>query len=105
MIEKDRIGGDCTWSGCVPSKSLIKAASVAYAVGQAARFGVGAEAKPTDMPQVRAWLNSTIEHIYAPTTPDALRAKDMQVLLGCCQLYGGTHPAGGRSAGHGRKAS
>ena len=86
MIEKDRIGGDCTWSGCVPSKSLIKAASVAHAVQQAARFGVGAEAKPTDMPQVRAWLNSTIEHIYAPTTPDALRAKGMQVLLGAASF-------------------
>ena len=82
MFEKDRIGGDCTWSGCVPSKSLIKAASVAHAVGQAQRFGVGAEAKPTDMPQVRAWLNSTIEHIYAPTTPEALRAKGMVVFLG-----------------------
>lgn len=82
MIERDRIGGDCTWSGCVPSKSLIKAASVAHAVGQAARFGVGAAARPTDMPAVRAWLNSTIEHIYAPTTPEALRAKGMEVLLG-----------------------
>jgi len=82
MIEKDRIGGDCTWSGCVPSKSLIKAASVAHAVQQAARFGVGAEARTTDMPRVRAWLNSTIEHIYAPTTPEALRAKGMEVLLG-----------------------
>ena len=86
MIEKDRIGGDCTWSGCVPSKSLIKAASVAHAVAQAARFGVGAEAKPTDMPGVRAWLNSTIEHIYAPTTPEALRAKGMQVLLGAASF-------------------
>ncbi len=82
LIEKDRIGGDCTWSGCVPSKSLIKAALVAHAVGQAARFGVGAEAGPTDMPAVRAWLNSTIQHIYAPTEPEALRAKGMEVLLG-----------------------
>jgi pyruvate/2-oxoglutarate dehydrogenase complex dihydrolipoamide dehydrogenase (E3) component len=82
MIEKDRIGGDCTWSGCVPSKSLIKAAAVAHAVQHAADFGVGAEARPTDMPQVRAWLNSTIEHIYAPTTPEALRAKGLKVLLG-----------------------
>ncbi len=82
MIERDRIGGDCTWSGCVPSKSLIKAASVARAVQQAARFGIGAEARPTAMPQVRAWLNSTIEHIHAPTTPEALRAKGMEVLLG-----------------------
>ena len=26
FIEKDRIGGDCTWTGCVPSKTLIKSA-------------------------------------------------------------------------------
>ncbi len=82
IVEKDRIGGDCTWSGCVPSKSLIKAASVAHAVQHASHFGVGAEARPTDMPKVRAWLNSTIEHIYAPTTPEALHAKGLKVLLG-----------------------
>lgn len=28
IIEQDRLGGDCTWNGCVPSKTLIKAASV-----------------------------------------------------------------------------
>ena len=25
LLDKGPIGGDCTWSGCVPSKSLIKA--------------------------------------------------------------------------------
>jgi pyruvate/2-oxoglutarate dehydrogenase complex dihydrolipoamide dehydrogenase (E3) component len=82
LVEKDRIGGDCTWSGCVPSKSLMKAASVAHAVSRAAHFGVGAELHSTDMPQVQAWLNSTIEHIYAPTTPAALQAKGLRVVMG-----------------------
>jgi len=82
LLEKERIGGDCTWSGCVPSKSLIKAASVAHSVHEAGRFGVGAQAMQTSMPQVRAWLDSTIAHIYAPTTPEAMRAKGMDVLLG-----------------------
>ncbi|MCH8524989.1 MAG: FAD-dependent oxidoreductase, partial [Balneolales bacterium] len=26
MIEKDRLGGDCTWHGCVPSKILLNEA-------------------------------------------------------------------------------
>ncbi len=29
LVEKKKIGGDCTWYGCVPSKALIKASEVA----------------------------------------------------------------------------
>ena len=32
LIEKNRIGGDCTWTGCVPSKALLKAAKIAHEV-------------------------------------------------------------------------
>ena len=30
MIESKKLGGDCTWYGCVPSKALLKAAKVAH---------------------------------------------------------------------------
>jgi pyruvate/2-oxoglutarate dehydrogenase complex dihydrolipoamide dehydrogenase (E3) component len=30
LVEKNRIGGDCTWAGCVPSKTLLKTAKVAH---------------------------------------------------------------------------
>ena len=26
LIEKNKLGGDCTWYGCVPSKALLKSA-------------------------------------------------------------------------------
>ncbi|WP_272913876.1 FAD-dependent oxidoreductase [Rhodococcus sp. BS-15] len=29
LIERERTGGDCLWTGCVPSKALIAAASAA----------------------------------------------------------------------------
>ncbi|GAC1419688.1 MAG: FAD-dependent oxidoreductase [Acidobacteriaceae bacterium] len=82
MLERDRIGGDCTWTGCVPSKALLKVASVAHDARTGAAYGVHSSQPTIDMPQVRDYLRGAIEHIYAPTTPDALRAKGMQIALG-----------------------
>jgi len=32
LVEKGLLGGDCTWNGCVPSKTLLKAAKSAHAI-------------------------------------------------------------------------
>jgi pyruvate/2-oxoglutarate dehydrogenase complex dihydrolipoamide dehydrogenase (E3) component len=29
-VEAKKLGGDCTWHGCVPSKTLLKAAKMAH---------------------------------------------------------------------------
>jgi len=39
-VERARIGGDCLWTGCVPSKTLTASARVAHQVGRAHQFGV-----------------------------------------------------------------
>lgn len=82
LLENDRIGGDCTWTGCVPSKSLIRVATVAHHARIAARYGVRVSPPQVDMVQVRAYLRSTIAQIYAPTEPENLRKKGMDVFLG-----------------------
>jgi len=86
MLEKDRIGGDCTWTGCVPSKALLKVAKVAHHVRSSAQYGIVAQSPRVDMPQVRGYLRAAIDHIYAGTTPDALRAKRMEVTFGAVQF-------------------
>ncbi|MEW5961371.1 MAG: FAD-dependent oxidoreductase [Chloroflexota bacterium] len=40
LVEKYRLGGDCTWSGCVPSKTLLKTAKVAHEMRVANRYGL-----------------------------------------------------------------
>ncbi|MGE0446300.1 MAG: mercuric reductase [Vicinamibacterales bacterium] len=40
LIERDRLGGDCLNTGCVPSKALIRSARAAADVRRAHRFGV-----------------------------------------------------------------
>ena len=82
LLERDRIGGDCTWTGCIPSKSLIRVASAAASVRQAGRFGIRTGEPEVDFAQVREYLRSCIEHIYTPTSPDALRAKGVLVKIG-----------------------
>ena len=61
LIEKSRIGGDCTWIGCVPSKSLLKAAKIAHDVRRAKRFGISAGAPVADMARVRDYVRETIQ--------------------------------------------
>ncbi|MGD8968203.1 MAG: FAD-dependent oxidoreductase, partial [Anaerolineae bacterium] len=40
LVERDRTGGDCTWTGCVPSKTLLKTAKVAHYMRSADRYGL-----------------------------------------------------------------
>ncbi len=86
LLEKGLIGGDCTWTGCVPSKSLIKVATVAHHARTASRYGLQVSAPVTDMTQVRDYLRATIQQIYEPTMPEALRKKGMDVLLGATRF-------------------
>src|SRR2546426_11898571 len=64
LVEKNRIGGDCTWTGCVPSKALLKAAKIAHEVRAASRFGIATSPPIADMTNVRAYVRQAIEHVY-----------------------------------------
>ena len=39
-VERGRLGGDCLWTGCVPSKALLAAAKVAHHMRTAGDFGI-----------------------------------------------------------------
>jgi len=82
LLDKGPIGGDCTWTGCVPSKSLIKVATVAHHARVASKYGVGTSPPVIDMTEVRAYLRATIQQIYTPTMPEALEKKGMKVFIG-----------------------
>lgn len=82
LLERDRIGGDCTWTGCVPSKSLLRVAKSAHELRTSSRFGLRSEEPIVDMIAVREYLRSAIAQIYRGTTPEALGQKGMDVILG-----------------------
>lgn len=82
LVERDRIGGDCTWTGCVPSKSLIRVAKAAHEIRTAQRFGVAGGPCTVDMTQVRDYVQRKVQEIYEPTAPDALKREGIDVALG-----------------------
>ena len=82
LAERDRIGGDCTWTGCVPSKSLIRVAKAAHEVRTAARFGIQGASCTVDMPRVRDYVQGKVQQIYLPTSPEALGREGIEVALG-----------------------
>ncbi|MFH1995111.1 MAG: FAD-dependent oxidoreductase [Nitrospinota bacterium] len=40
MLNKGKLGGECTWFGCVPSKALLQCAKYAHSVKSIGKFGL-----------------------------------------------------------------
>lgn len=64
MIEKDRLGGDCTWTGCVPSKTLIKAAKVLHSAKEASKYGLSFNMDSVDTAKVMKHVDQVRREIY-----------------------------------------
>ncbi len=82
LIEASRVGGDCTWTGCVPSKALLHAAKVAHTVRSANRYGVTAKDQHVDFGAVMGWVKSAVNEVYDQESPETLRAEGIDVLEG-----------------------
>jgi len=86
LIEKSRIGGDCTWTGCVPSKALLKVAKIAHEVRMASRFGIVTSAPTVEMTQVRDYVRQAIQQVYKFESPEELRKQGIEVIEGAAQF-------------------
>ena len=88
LVERSRVGGDCTWTGCVPSKALLKAAGVAHSMRTADRYGLPAYAPAVDLRAVMARIHSVIQRIYDTESPDALADEGVEVMIGEASFTG-----------------
>ena len=81
IVERNRIGGDCTWTGCVPSKVLLRVARTAHETRQAHRFGITSAEPEVDLSSVMAHVRSVIEQIYQAESPEALQTRGIDTYL------------------------
>jgi pyruvate/2-oxoglutarate dehydrogenase complex dihydrolipoamide dehydrogenase (E3) component len=82
LVEKGRLGGDYTWNGCVPSKTILKIAQAARQVSTAQRFGIGSGGVKTDWGKVIAHVKGVAEEIYAANSRDLLTDENITIVEG-----------------------
>ena len=71
MIERHRLGGDCTWTGCIPSKTILHAAHLAHSARTAGAFGVDAEVS-VRFSDVMANVHRLREEVYEDADDPAI---------------------------------
>ena len=64
VVEKDLVGGTCVHRGCIPAKSLLKAAEVASTVRKAAEFGVNPGEVTLDYAQAMRRSRDVVDQNY-----------------------------------------
>ncbi len=63
LVERERMGGDCLNTGCVPSKALLRSARAAHEIRNAARLGLVAGEPEVDFQSVMARVRQVIGRI------------------------------------------
>lgn len=74
IIEAGTIGGTCVNVGCVPSKTLIRAAEQAYRAAHSAFAGIHTQTTGIDWPAVRAQKDELVEELRQSKYLDVLAA-------------------------------
>ena len=63
LVERDKMGGDCLNTGCVPSKALIRSARIADYLRRSAEFGLAPVEVGVRFPEVMRRVQSVIARI------------------------------------------
>ncbi|MFW6157368.1 MAG: FAD-dependent oxidoreductase, partial [Balneolaceae bacterium] len=83
MVEADRLGGDCTWHGCIPSKTLLHASRMAQTFRRAKPFGAEAGDRPLDFAKIMHHVRRVRQEVYEEADhPDHFRDMNIDVKFG-----------------------
>jgi len=88
LVERERTGGDCLWTGCVPSKSLLAAAGIAASARTAGRFGIDVGEVSVDFAKVMAHVRAAIQRIAPVDSVEALEAAGVFVRTATARFVG-----------------
>ncbi|HEX8243308.1 MAG TPA: mercuric reductase [Longimicrobium sp.] len=82
LVEQHRLGGECLWTGCVPSKAIIRSASVLHTLRRAADYGIEVQGGRADFAAVMERVQSIIGAIEPHDSPERFRGMGVDVVEG-----------------------
>ncbi len=85
LIEKKALGGDCLYTGCVPSKALIRSARFANDVRHAETLGFAAsklQFKDDDFASITRRVRRVIEQVGEHDAPERFEKMGVEILFG-----------------------
>jgi pyruvate/2-oxoglutarate dehydrogenase complex dihydrolipoamide dehydrogenase (E3) component len=89
VIAAEQLGGDCTWTGCIPSKALIRIARHAHDQRHAGNNGIGTGEVRVDFARVMAEVRGAIARVYSNETPEVLTQRGIDVEIGSVRFVNG----------------
>lgn len=88
LVEKHKLGGDCLWYGCVPSKALLHSAAIAHTLRTAGQAGLDNAVPGIDLARVMERVRGVIATIEPNDSPERFRSLGVEVLFGSGRFTG-----------------
>jgi pyruvate/2-oxoglutarate dehydrogenase complex dihydrolipoamide dehydrogenase (E3) component/uncharacterized membrane protein YdjX (TVP38/TMEM64 family) len=82
LVERDRPGGDCLYTGCVPSKALIRSARLLSDIARAHEFGLRDARAEADFAEVMARVQRVVHEIEPHDSVERYTRLGVDVLKG-----------------------
>ncbi|MEN3584231.1 FAD-dependent oxidoreductase [Streptomyces sp. ZYX-F-203] len=88
LVERDRLGGDCLWTGCVPSKALLGVAAEVRAARRAEVYGFAPVAGAADLTAVMREVTRAVRAIEPHDSAETLASHGVEVEHGTAAFTG-----------------
>ncbi len=86
ILERSALGGDCLWTGCVPSKALLASARLAHAMRHADRLGLEASSPEHALGKVMERMRRARAVVERHDDPERFRAMGVDVHFGSARF-------------------
>jgi pyruvate/2-oxoglutarate dehydrogenase complex dihydrolipoamide dehydrogenase (E3) component len=89
LIEREALGGDCLWTGCVPTKALVASARLAHQMRHADRWGLDPAAPKINPKSIMDSMRDVQRIAGKHDDPEKFRKLGIDVIEGSARLAGG----------------